>query len=290
MTWQLAILLQISVSSLLAIFTRVVSLSVRRVFFGVAMLSYITIAVFGWLYAVAFGEAILSVPNTQTWVYLVLEGLCIPASWLVQYKLIAYIGASNTVIATTLNTLVAATIGIVFLGEPLSWLFLLGGGAILVGIMLALGLQPDTQHRANASLKLKIGLAVSGSILFAIGMLAEKLAINQLGPWGYAGFGWSMQALGAIGLFVVFGSKELPHINALVIKRTIALGLLTSLAGMLYVYALSKGSLSHTVMATSGKAAVVLVLAAIFLHERNALFRRLTAFTLVTFGLFIILY
>lgn len=242
-----------------------------------------------WFYGGIFGNFPSILPDTQTWVYLVVQGLCIPGSWLVQYRLISYIGASNTAIVTTLNTMTTATVGLVFLNEPLSWLFLGGSVVIFAGILLALGLQPDTEHHAKVSMRLKVGLAISGAVLFAIAMFAEKLAINQLGAWSYAGFGWSMQALGATGFFMIFGRSELPYINSQVVKRTAILGVLTSLAGMLYVYALSMGSLSHTVVATSGKVAVVLVLSAIFLRERNALLRRITAFMLVVTGLFIIL-
>lgn len=253
------------------------------------MISYTTIAVLGWFYGGMFGNFPSILPDMQTWVYLAVQGLCIPGSWLVQYRLISYIGASNTAIVTTLNTMATATVGLVFLNEPMSWIFLGGSVVIFAGILLALGLQPDIEHHAKVSMRLKIGLAISGAVLFAIGMFAEKLAINQLGAWNYAGLGWSMQALGAIGFFMIFGRSELPHINSQVVKRTVILGTLTSLAGMLHVYALSIGSLSHTVVATSGKVAVVLVLSAIFLRERNALLRRITAFALVATGLFIIL-
>jgi hypothetical protein len=61
----------------MALFTRAVSLSVKRGFFGVAMLSYITIAVFGWIYVSMFGDAVFSLPNTQAWGYLTIEGLFI---------------------------------------------------------------------------------------------------------------------------------------------------------------------------------------------------------------------
>ena len=121
-------------------------------------------------------------------------------------------------------------------------------------------------------------------------MFGEKMAINQLGPWHYMAYGWLMQFVGVLALFLLFGRSEMKHMNIVIAKKATLLGAITSVAGLLYVYALSKGSLSYTVVAISGKSALVLVLAAIFLKERNQMQFRILAFITVVVGLVLILH
>lgn len=289
MTWQFAIIIQIIASSVMTMYTRQLSLSVKKVFFGVAVLSYIAVASAGWIYSSIASGAHITLPASGVWPYLLIEGICIPAAWLIQYKLISYIGASNAVIVTTLNTLVTALAGILFLHDTLTLTFVIGGALVLGGVLIALRLQPDTIHKTRAPLVLKVGLTVVGALLFGAGMYAEKVAVNDMGAWDYMGFGWSMQAVGALTLFMLFGKAELKHMKRIAIRKGFILGILTSIAGALYIYAVSIGSLSHTIIAVSGKTVLVMALAALFLHERNAWPQRLLAFVLTAVGLMLIL-
>lgn len=272
----------------MTLYTRSISLSIRQVYFGVAVISYVVIALMGWLYAVIAVDDI-ALPGVDIWPLIVFQGICIPASWLMQYRLIKYIGASNMVIVTTLNTLAAATAGVLLLGESVDLRFVLGAVMIIGGIWLALRIRADTDHTITASFRTKVLLTLCGALLFAAGMYAEKSAVDSIGAWQYMGFGWTMQAAGAMVLFAIFGRRELRHVDRVVLQRAGLLGLLTSIAGGLYIYALSIGTLSNTIIATSGKAAVVMVLAAVFLRERNALHVRLAAFVLTMCGLWLVL-
>lgn len=289
MTWQLAMVLQVLVSSCMTLFTRRVSLLTKHVFFGVGALTYLTIAACGWILGLVAHAQPSSLLISHAWPYLLIEGVSIPASWLVQYRLISYIGASNTVIVTVLNTLFAATAGIVFLHERLSVAFAVGALSIFAGILIALRIQPDITHKASVSITRKIALALLGAFLYGAGMYAEKQAISHLGVWSYAEWGWSMQAVGAVALFIFWGRRELPLLSSRIVGRVALLGILTSIAGGFYIYALSKGSLSHTIVATSAKAVIVLFLAAVLFRERNALGYRVAALACALLGLGLIL-
>ncbi len=289
MSWQIAIILQIIASAAMILYTRRLSLSVRRVFFGVAVLSYVTVAGAGWLYSSVATGSDITFPSTAIWPYLLIEGFCIPAAWLVQYRLISYVGASNAVIATTLNTLATAAAGILLLHDKFTISFVAGAILLLTGVFTALRLQPDMVHKTQVSFAVKVGLVIVGALLFSAGMYAEKVVINDMGFGEYMAFGWSMQAVGALVLFALFGRAELKRVDKTAIHKGAVLGILTSVAGGLFVYAVSIGSLSHTIIASSGKAAVVMVLAALFLHERNAWLKRLIAFALSVTGLMLIL-
>jgi len=288
MTWQIAITLQIFVSALMTMFTRRLTLSTKQVFFGVGVASYFMVALCGLVFSLIYNDALPMQPSTSAWVYIIIEGLCIPAAWFIQYKLIGYIGAGNTITVSTLNTISTAILGVLFLNEGLSTNFIIGAFFIITGTLITLHIRPDIDHRSSASFTLMLVLIIAGATLFATGMYFEKVAISTIGVWNYSAYGWGMQLVGAAILFILFGRKEIPYLNRGIIKNGLLLGFITSIAGGLYIYALSLGSLSHTIVATSGKVAITVFLAAVFLKERNNLLLRITAFILSMVGLWLV--
>lgn len=289
MTWQLIIVIQIVVSSLMTLFARHLALSSRRVFFAIGIFSYFAIAMIGLLISLLHNSGTSPLPSGNAWLYIIIEGLCIPIAWLFQYKLIGYVGASNAVIVATINIVGAALMGILFLGEPLSITFITGLAFVIGSICIALRIQPDQTHHKRVSIRAKVLVAAGSFLFFSIGMFFEKLAINAIGVWNYACFGWGMQFIGALAVFALFGRGEIPHINKRIVRNGLLLGCITSVAGGLFILALSKGTLSHTVVATGGKIAVTMLLSALILRERNQLGLRLTAFALSTIGIGLII-
>lgn len=288
MTWQTLIVLQILVSSVMTIFTRRLTLTSKKLFFGVAVASYITVAIAGWAYSLIAGGIPL-IPPHEAWPYIIAQGVFIPAAWLVQYRLIGSIGAGNAMIITTLNMLGTALLGVLLLRETVTLQLMIGAIFVFSGVLLVLRLKPDIVHSDTMPFMSKLGLTLLGAVMFAAGMYAEKVAITMSGVWEYTAFGWSMQAIGAVALYLMFGQKEAAHVTKRFVRKGVILGLLTSMAGGLYVYALSIGTLSQTIIATSGKIVVVMLLAAFFLNERNALGVKFVAFMLTASGIWLVI-
>lgn len=288
-TWQIVVLAQILVGSLMAVWTRHVSIKSRQYAFSVALISYACIATMGFLYSVLHTKGLPPIPEGRVWLFLIAEGMLIPAFWLFNFKLVSHIGASNGVLASTLYGLGVATLGVVFLDEAITLLFIVGAAFMLTGIYVSLTIKPDETHVSTASLNTKILLLVGAFVCFSFGIFFEKQAITLIGPWDYAMYGWFMQFVGATILYLLFGKRKLLTLPKRIWKKAIILGVLTSVAGLLFVLALSLGTLSQTVIATSGKITVTMVLAAIFLHERNNMPLRLLAFALTMFGVFLVI-
>lgn len=288
MNWQIVITLQILIGSLSTILLRRITLLKKNIAFSIGLLVYFAIAVLGVLLSLIYNRGLPQSPDIQAWIYIVIEGFCIPTAWLIQYRLVKYIGATNTVMVNTLNTLTAASVGIVMLSEPVSFKFMFGALMIVTGTLMTLKINPDTERTKSAPLINLLILVVSAAVIYSIGMYFEKLAVDDMGVWNYSAFGWSMQFVGIALIFTIFGRNELPHLNMTLLRRGLNLGLVTGLAGALYVYALSIGSLSQTIVATSGKIAITFVLAALLLNERNNMARRLVAFSLSVAGLWLI--
>ena len=290
MAWQFIIILQIIVSSIMTLYIRRVTLSVKKVNFLIGIFSYLSIAICGLLLSTLNNHGMPSLPSGIVWSYILIEGFCVPLAWYCQYRLIRYIGASNTVMVSTINTVGAALLGIIFLRELLVAAFVVGVIFILGSAYISLGLQPDLKHHPKVSFKTKLMLASGSFIFFSFGMFFEKLAIDKIGVWNYSCYGWGMQFIGAFLIFILLGRNEIIHLTTKVVRSGLLIGVVTSVSGALYIWAISRGSFSHTIVATSGKVAVTMVLSALFLKERNQLSQRLMAFTLTTIGIVLILF
>lgn len=285
MSWQLIISLQVIVSTCMTLLIRHYSLKSQKTFFTTGALSYTAIAVSGTIISLIAQHRLPQVVHLDAWWFLVGEGICIPIAWLIQYRLIRSIGASNATLVSTFNAFAAAMLSIVLSGDDLSGRFLFGAGFLMTSAFIALSIKPNNSRVDTLSLRRKISLVILSALFFSIGMFCEKQAISSIGVWNYASIGWMMQAFGAIMIFLLFGRPEQRHISRQTIQQGILLGLVTSIAGCLFIYALSIGTLSHTVIATTAKVALTMIFAAIFLHETNHFLTRLIASILAIMGI-----
>ena len=288
-TWQILITVHVLMSTIMSLYARRLSLRSRGVFFAIGVLSYLMVALFGLIYGTIATGGTISWPSATAWIFIIVEGVFIPMAWLLEYKIISNIGAGNSAVAGTLYKLAAAMMGIILLQEALSIEFAIGAVLILSSALLSLKIKPDVDHVSSLAAPAKIGLLLIGSILFGIGMYAEKSAVSLIGPWDYMWYGWSMQFVGALVIFLFYGRGEIQHLTPSIIRQGLFLGVLTVTAGGLYIWALSLGSLSQTVIAAGAKTALIIVFAALFLREHNAIPLRITAFIISTIGLWLVL-
>ena len=287
--WPVVIVAQVIASSVMTVITRKLSLSNRRVFFVVGFVIYAVVALMGIVYSLVFGVDLAYRPSLEAWRFILPASIGIVTSWLLLYRTISIVGASNAVLITMVNYIATATLGFLVLGEAVSSTFLLGAVLIVASMYIAFSVRADTSHTANVPLRTKVLLVAAMATAFSFGMLFEKQAIDVMGVWQYARFGWFMQFVCASVLVAVVGRKEFRHLNKDTVTKALFLGLLTSVAGGLYILALSLGTLSGTMLATSAKITLTSVLAYVFLRERNALGLRLLALVISIAGMWLIL-
>lgn len=75
----------------------------------------------------------------KTWAYLVLSGIATGLSWLCYYRALQLGPVSKVAPIDKLSVALAIVLGVVFLGESLSWPVAIGGGLIVAGsiVMIA---------------------------------------------------------------------------------------------------------------------------------------------------------
>ena len=126
MTWQVTIVLQVIASSLMTLWARRLTLNYKNAFYIVAFCNYAVIALIGTGLAIITSHGLPSLPTSSSYIYLLGVGIFIPLSWLLGYKLISIVGASNGVIAGLASFVITAIFGVIFLNETVSIPFIIG--------------------------------------------------------------------------------------------------------------------------------------------------------------------
>ncbi|MBX3702036.1 MAG: EamA family transporter [Dokdonella sp.] len=71
--------------------------------------------------------------EARTWLFLVLSGIATGLSWLCYYRALQLGPVSKVAPIDKLSVALAIVLGVVFLGESLSWPVAIGGGLIVLG-------------------------------------------------------------------------------------------------------------------------------------------------------------
>lgn len=290
MLWQQVIVLQIIARSITTLWSRKLTIWHPKAVFSTSVIMYAVVATTGLCLSLINNNGSLPVfTNPTVFWYLLGEGILIPISWIAQYRLLAHVGASSAVVAQTLNYVTVALFGFVFLGDPVSMAIVVGGLLLISGVVLALSIKkPSVNQTDTVPINRKILLIAISSLSLAGGLVFEKLAIEALGVWSYSFYGWTMQFIGAVVLFCLFGRQELTLFKPKFVFGAIVAGLLMSLAGSLFIYSLSKGLLSATILTATANIAITSVLAMWLLKERNEIVKRIIAVLLSIGGLAIV--
>ena len=72
----------------------------------------------------------------KTWVFLLLSGIATGLSWLCYYRAIQLGPISKVAPVDKLSVALAILLGVVFLGERLTWQVILGGGFVILGSII----------------------------------------------------------------------------------------------------------------------------------------------------------
>ena len=292
MIWYSLITAHIVFGAIMPIALRKYSLLYPKIHFIPVISIYICVAAVGVITAIGHtfvsGSQLPLINDYSNLWPLVGVGIFIPLSWTIQFRIIRYIGASNTAVALMTNYLAASVFAVVLLKESISTIFIVGSFFLLCGVVVSSFVRPDTKHKQRVS-KLKIiSLILLMSLSFGFGIMCEKIAIDDANVWTYIMYGWLSQLIGASIIIGIAGKKEIAKVTWPQARHGLLIGLLGALAGLTFVGALSISQLSNTVMATSAKVTLTAFLAAFLLKERNQIFLRILAIVLAIIGLWMI--
>jgi uncharacterized membrane protein len=292
MPWSTIVVLQIISSSFLTLWYRRTGIVLKNQTLQISFVVYICVAFCGVLISLFANNFTLpALPSKDALIFIAIEGFFIPAYWIIQFKLINLLGAASSVVIQTLNYWTTALFGLLLLGEELSTYFIYGFIFIVLAVYLSLSVnirRLQTKASVKSFKNMKITLVIIAALFFAIGMTAEKLAIDKTGVWNYAFYGWLAQLGGATAFYYIFGNRKAKFISKKFLFYSVIAGFMTALSGFFFIYALSSGMLSKTIILTSSKIVLTSVLAVYFFKENNNLLRRFIALILALIGLLMI--
>lgn len=166
--WPVVIVAQVIASSVMTVVTRKLSLSNKRIFFVVGFIVYAVVALMGIVYSLLFGVELSYRPSLEAWGYIIPASIGIVTAWLLLYRTISIVGASNAVLITMVNYIATATLGYLVLGEEVSSTFFLGALLIVVSIYIAFSVRADTSHAAKVPLRTKVLLVAAMATAFFV--------------------------------------------------------------------------------------------------------------------------
>ena len=94
------------------------------------------ILVFTWGIALSGKTQSLRTIPGQTWLFIGLSGLATGASWLCYFRALQLGQVSKVAPLDKLSVVVAMVLGVIFLGEALTWRHFLAGALIIMGSLL----------------------------------------------------------------------------------------------------------------------------------------------------------
>jgi len=94
------------------------------------------VLVFTWIVALTLNRQSITALTLKNWVFLILSGVGTAISWLCYFRALKQGKASEVAPVDKLSVVVAMALGVVFLGEVLTWKHWLGGTLIVGGALL----------------------------------------------------------------------------------------------------------------------------------------------------------
>jgi len=291
MPWQLSILLHSLLSGTRAIQNRRIGKSQQDLSLYTLLVSFSLVAALGCLIAVLRSEPIDMDEVWSARFFLFVMAACFSVLNYMTFKLFRKLSASVIAIASLLNPTAVVVIAAIFTSEvllPRQWV----GAIVLLAAVLFVQLRPKKKHKA-AKETMSIGVSTLSiliiALLFGVGIVIEKHLLDRLGLSGYLAFGWGSQFIGVLVVVLLLRKKFRLPSNARMHATVWSSGLLLVSAGFLFVLSqVNSDSASLTSLSSTVKVVVTVLLAYIFLKERDRMLQKSIALTLSCIGLFLL--
>lgn len=288
MPWQLIMLFQNLLAASFALVSRKINKEIKGAHFQVVAVIFTVIMLSGIVYGtINDGWEISHLSkNLQLFAF---AGLCFGLTNAATYRVLQYMDAGIATILSTLNTLAAVLIATLVLGEGLTIQEAIGALILMFGIWLVMSLRVSKKQKNNWFIGLS--LSIVGSIFFGLAVTTEKQLLNNVPLATYVIFGWGFQWLATMALSIINRKKWRAVLKSPVLKTVIGAGFIRTAAGFLFIVSLLKADNLSLISVLSGvKAIFAVILADVFLNERDHLVRKVEGATLVTLGVAIMLW
>lgn len=280
MSWLLAILINVVAISVAYLFQRLAmkkedSDPILSTIIFQFLLGFVTIP-----FAIAQG---FSWPNwAELWPYFLFSTTMYALGSVMFFKSIKLIEASEMTILAGAGAIVTMFCAYIFLSERLVMSQYFGASLVVLSILLV-------QYRKQKFVFSKGAiLALVATSLFAFGTISDMLIIKTHDAISYAGL---MSLFPGLMLCLMYPKKvkELPKAIKTINKNLIAYALIYSIGVITFYAALAKGAmLSQVSVISKTNIVLTVILAAIFIKERDHLWRKVIAAVICMVGVILV--
>lgn len=219
----------------------------------------------------------LSTPHEVNWspwlIFLLIGGsLMVNISSILGYMAVKHLPLAQFGTINQLGGVFVVILGGLLLSEHLTPAQLVGGVLLIAGAVLAIQAPRAAHKRVHETQYSKaITLTVVGSVFIAIGLVAEKAALNHMDFGAYLIFGYGAQALGLVAIASREASREnLQKISRTDIKPTLIMGLALGITGTSYVASLAgSDNIALVTVIMSCSLPLTVFASYLVLHERD---------------------
>ena len=216
-------------------------------------------------------------PNHIEWTWTVILFMVILSASMALSNWLGFVAASKIAAAPQqtigmLTNISVVLMGWTLLGETLTMQQFVGGGILLFSVMLAIWAPVKTSTGDFKRLDAKtLVIAVTSAILLAVGLVTEKVLLDDMEIGGIFLVSWTAQAFG----MALLAAKDMsrPALKLLKggeLRTSTILGISNGLNGVLYIYTLFHSDNISLVTIIGAVSFPLTILGAyLFLHERE---------------------
>lgn len=290
MPWQLSILVHSLLSAGRSIQNRRIGKNSYDISLYALFVTFLMVSVLGLILGFTQEDPVVASDAWSARWYLVAAGTCFATLNFLSFKLFRLLPASVVAITSLLNPTAVVVVAAAFTAETLTTQQWIGSAVLLLAVMLV---QLRHTNKKNSNGKLSIGLSASiillVALLFGIGIVTEKYLLDRIGLSTYLVFGWGGQFVSvSVLVFLLRKNFRLPDtwkMHGIVFSSALFL----SVGGFFFVKTqVSSDSASLTSVSSSVKVLLTVLLAFIFLKERDRMIQKFIALALSCAGLFLL--
>lgn len=231
----------------------------------------------------AFSQGFILPPLEGYYMNYLLVGVLWALATFCQFKAYQYLEASEAIIISTLEAVVIIIASIIFLGDVFTLKMLIGTIFVLLGIVFV-------YKKENKMIFSRGILYALGFCLFAgLGVVNDTFMVKRVDPMSYL----SIAFLLPVFFLMLFKPQSIPKIKEVLrftnFKKIFLLTLFYAFGAITFVFALTSGANASQLGPISNSSVIVTVLlATIFLKERDHLMKKIFCAILVFIGVLLL--
>ena len=225
--------------------------------------------VFAWIVVFAgSSQGEMGYISVATWVFLVLSGLATGGAWLCRFRALKLENVNKVTPIAKSSTILTMILAFIFLGEPMSWLTVIGMILIGTGTWLMLELKRNNDNKERFG---RVGLlfAVFGAVFASLTAILGSVGVADIDANLWTAIRTMIVAvLSWLMVFMTGGQKTIKSVTGNAWVFLILSGVATGASWIFFYHALQIGNASLVVPVDQLSIVMTMGFARLFLSER----------------------